>query len=113
MIAREYGPLPTGSIALSINSKKSGEKTLAMTTTQPVSYAELLERAKSLQDQISAWRREIHRYPELTFTEQRTAGLVNATLVSLGIPTETEVAKTGVVGHIEGGAGPLIGLRAD
>jgi IAA-amino acid hydrolase len=83
------------------------------TTTQPVSYAELLERAKSLHEQIRAWRREIHRYPELTFTEQRTAGLVNATLVSLGIPTETEVAKTGVVGHIKGGDGPTVGLRAD
>ena len=73
-----------------------------MSTTQPVSYAELLERAKSLHEQIRSWRREIHRYPELAFTEQRTAGLVNATLVSLGIPTETEVAKTGVVGHIHG-----------
>jgi amidohydrolase len=80
---------------------------------QPVTYAELLERAKSLHEQIRAWRREIHRYPELTFTEQRTAGLVNATLMSLGIPTETEVAKTGVVGHIQGGEGPTVGLRAD
>jgi amidohydrolase len=34
-------------------------------------------------------------------------------LVSLGIPTDTEVAKTGVVGHIRGEAGPLVGLRAD
>lgn len=84
-----------------------------MTPTQPVSYAELLERAKAMHEQIRAWRREIHRYPELTFTEQRTAALVNATLVGLGIPTETEVAKTGVVGHIQGGAGPLVGLRAD
>ena len=83
------------------------------TSTQPVSYAELLERAKSLHEQIRAWRREIHRYPELTFTEQRTASLVNATLMGLDIPTETEVAKTGVVGHIKGGAGPVVGLRAD
>ena len=39
--------------------------------------------------------------------------MVNATLVDLGIETETEVAKTGVVGHIRGGAGPVVGLRAD
>ncbi len=84
-----------------------------MSTTQSVSYTELLERAKSLHEQIRAWRREIHRHPELSFTEQRTAGLVNATLASLGIPTETEVAKTGVVGHITGGEGPVVGLRAD
>ncbi len=84
-----------------------------MSTTSTVSYGELLERAKALHAQIRAWRREIHRYPELTFTEQRTAGLVNATLVDLDIRTETEVAKTGVVGHIQGGAGPVVGLRAD
>jgi len=84
-----------------------------MSTTPSVSYAELLERARGLHEQIRAWRREIHRYPELTFTEQRTAGLVNATLIGLGIPTETEVAKTGVVGHIQGGDGPVVGLRAD
>ena len=78
-----------------------------------LSAAEILDRAKAIHEQIRGWRREIHRYPELTFTEQRTAGLVNATLVDLGIATETEVAKTGVVGHIRGGDGPLVGLRAD
>lgn len=84
-----------------------------MSATHTVEYAELLERARGLHEQIRGWRREIHRHPELTFTEQRTAGLVNATLIGLGIPTETEVAKTGVVGHIQGGDGPLVGLRAD
>jgi IAA-amino acid hydrolase len=84
-----------------------------MDSTQPVTYAEIFRRAKDMHEQIRAWRREIHRHPELTFTEHRTAGLVNATLTGLGIETETEVAKTGVVGHIRGGAGPVIGLRAD
>jgi amidohydrolase len=82
-------------------------------TGSPVPYPELLERARALHDQIRAWRREIHRYPELSFTEHRTAGLVNATLTGLGIPTDTEVAKTGVVGHLRGGDGPVVGLRAD
>ncbi len=80
---------------------------------QSISSAELLERAKAIHEDIRAWRREIHRNPELTFTEHRTAGLVNSTLALLGIDTETEVAKTGVVGHLMGGEGPLVGLRAD
>ena len=79
----------------------------------PIEPAELLERAKSLQEELRAWRREIHRYPEMTFTEHRTTGLVNSVLGSLGVETETEVARTGVVGHIRGGVGPLVGLRAD
>lgn len=78
-----------------------------------ISSTELLQRAKAIHEDIRSWRRTIHRYPELTFTEQRTASLVNATLVDLGVETETEVAKTGVVGHIRGGAGPVVGLRAD
>jgi amidohydrolase len=77
------------------------------------SKAELLTMAQKLHPQIRAWRRQIHRYPELGFTETRTAGLVNATLFDLGIKTQTEVAKTGVVGNIFGGDGPLVGLRAD
>jgi IAA-amino acid hydrolase len=75
--------------------------------------AELLARANAIHEDIRTWRRAIHRYPELTFTEQRTASLVNATLIDFGIETETEVAKTGVVGHIRGSDGPVVGLRAD
>ena len=78
-----------------------------------ITSKELLDRAKAIHEDIRTWRRTIHRFPELTFAEQRTASLVNATLVDLGIETETEVAKTGVVGHIRGGAGPTVGLRAD
>lgn len=81
--------------------------------TQAYSAQDILQRAKAIHEDIRAWRRTIHRYPELTFTEQRTAGLVNSVLVDLGIGTETEVAKTGVVGHIRGGNGPVVGLRAD
>jgi len=82
-------------------------------STQPVTSQELMERAKAIHERIRTWRRSIHQHPELTFTEHRTAGLVNTTLTDLGIETETEVAKTGVVGHIRGGAGPTVGLRAD
>ena len=49
----------------------------------------------------------------LGFTETRTASLIKAALFDLGIETETEVAKTGVVGTIQGGEGPTVGLRAD
>jgi amidohydrolase len=74
---------------------------------------DLLAQAQAIQEQIRAWRRQIHRYPEIGFEEHRTAGLINATLRDLNIETETEVAKTGVVGTIRGGPGPVVGLRAD
>ena len=83
------------------------------TAASEIPAPEILDRAKSLHEQIRAWRREIHRYPELTFTENRTAGLVASTLVGMGIEVDTEVAKTGVVGHVRGADGPVVGLRAD
>jgi len=81
--------------------------------SEKVSKQELLERANQIHEQIRTWRRTIHRYPELTFDEHRTGAFVNAALGDMEIETETEVAKTGVVGFIKGGDGPTVGLRAD
>ena len=83
------------------------------TNDTAVTSAELYARAKAILPRIRTWRRTIHQHPELTFTEHRTAGFVNKTMLDLGIDTQTEVAKTGVVGNIRGGGGPLVGLRAD
>lgn len=75
---------------------------------------ELLDKAKSIQEQIVAWRRDIHMNPELGFEEQRTSRLVADTLREMGIEAEVGVGITGVVGHIgDGDSGPRIGIRAD
>jgi amidohydrolase len=84
-----------------------------MTPIHPITLAEIQQRAQTMQPQLREWRHIIHRYPELSFTEVQTARLVTSVLHELGIEAETGVAKTGVVGHIEGGSGPTIGLRAD
>jgi IAA-amino acid hydrolase len=72
----------------------------------------ILDRARVLAPTLSAIRRNIHQHPELSFHEYRTAALVADTLRSLGIPIDTEIGKTGVVGHL-GTAGPIVALRAD
>jgi amidohydrolase len=65
---------------------------------------------------VAAWatdiRREIHRHPELGFEEVRTAALVERELAALGIE-HRRIAKTGIVGVVRGGRGPVAGLRAD
>jgi amidohydrolase len=59
-------------------------------------------------------RRDIHAHPELAFEEVRTAGVVTRELSKLGIPHQTGIAKTGVVGLIQGGRpGPVLAIRAD
>jgi len=74
--------------------------------------ADLLAQAQTLSPQLSAWRRDIHMHPELSFQEHRTANLVASELVAMGIETQTGVGKTGVVGYL-GDAGPVVAIRAD
>ncbi|MEZ5331702.1 MAG: amidohydrolase [Thermoanaerobaculia bacterium] len=70
--------------------------------------------AAAVQEEVVAWRRDIHEHPELSNREVRTAGLVADHLRSLGIEVETGVAHTGVVGTLVGGLpGPVVALRAD
>lgn len=58
-------------------------------------------------------RRAIHRRPELGFEEFETAALVERELDSLGIE-HRRVAKTGVIGRIDGKkSGRVAALRAD
>ena len=74
---------------------------------------EMDKRIDAVLPQVVAWRRDIHQHPELSNREVRTAGLVAAHLRSLGIPIRTNIAHTGVVGVLRGGAGPVVALRAD
>jgi IAA-amino acid hydrolase len=73
----------------------------------------ILERSNAIQEEIRTWRRTIHRYPELGFTEQRTGQLIQKALKNLKIPFKANVAKTGIIAEIKGGNGPTVGLRAD
>lgn len=73
----------------------------------------MLDKAKELQDELIRLRRDIHANPELGFREFRTAALVADTLHELGIPVQTGVGRTGVVGTIGSGNGPTIAIRAD
>lgn len=59
-------------------------------------------------------RRDFHAHPELGFQEVRTAGIVAEELNALGIEVSTGIAKTGVIGIIEGSSpGPVVLLRFD
>ena len=73
---------------------------------------QMLDKARALGDTITAWRRDIHKHPELSFQEFRTARLVADTLRDMGLEVETGVGKTGVVARIGEGR-PAIGIRAD
>ena len=72
----------------------------------------LYKEAKTLLPQMSAWRREIHRFPELDLALPRTSAFVQARLAELGVPFATLVDGNCVVAAIGHGS-PCILLRAD
>jgi IAA-amino acid hydrolase len=75
--------------------------------------SDTLNEAREILDWIVGLRRRIHRHPELGYKEFETSRIVRETLDELGIPYESPVAETGVVGRIGNVDGPCIALRAD
>jgi hippurate hydrolase len=64
--------------------------------------------------QIVEIRRELHRHPELSWKETRTASRICEFLDDLGIAHRKDVAGTGVLAEIPAAnEGPAIALRAD
>src|SRR5688572_10771216 len=78
----------------------------------------IVNRIADLHREITAWRHDLHAHPELMYDVHRTAASVADKLKSFGCDeVVTGIGRTGVVGVVRGskggGAGRVIGLRAD
>lgn len=75
----------------------------------------VINRIADYAEDLTAWRRHLHQYPELGFECHETAAFVAERLREFGVDELHEgIAKTGIVAIINGqGDGPTIGLRAD
>ena len=63
---------------------------------------------------ITEIRHDLHRNPELSNREVKTAAKIAEYLKGLGYEVKTGIAKTGVTALLKGGKpGPLIAVRAD
>ncbi|MCM8737657.1 M20 family metallopeptidase [Azospirillum sp. A1-3] len=62
---------------------------------------------------MTEWRRDLHAHPETAFEEQRTSDFVAEKLASFGLEVHRGLAKTGLVGILRNGEGPMVGFRAD
>ncbi len=73
------------------------------------------EAPDSVRDQVVAWRRHLHRHPELSFHERNTSQFVADTLADFGGLEITRPTPTSVVARLvgQGGAGPVLAIRAD
>ncbi|NND19364.1 MAG: amidohydrolase, partial [Silicimonas sp.] len=75
----------------------------------------VLNRIAGYADDMTEWRRWLHRHPELGLDCHQTAAFVVGKLREFGVDEIHEgIARTGVVAIVNGqGEGPTIGLRAD
>ncbi|MFB4165768.1 M20 family metallopeptidase [Alteribacillus sp. JSM 102045] len=69
---------------------------------------------KVLAEEIVEWRRDFHKYPELSFEEKRTSKIVAEFLSSLGLYVKENINGHGVTADLlVKENGPTIALRAD
>ncbi len=69
---------------------------------------------QELAERLTGWRRHLHAHPESSRGEHQTAAFVAARLTELGVPHQTGVGGTGLVGTLtQGGSNRSVGLRAD
>jgi hippurate hydrolase len=97
-------------------SLSAGNRGLLRNRREDLTLMPILNRVAEMQDEITAWRRHLHREPEIGFEVHKTAAFVAEKLAAFGCDeVVTGIGRTGVVGLIRGrlGDGPAVGLRAD
>ncbi|MFG3259865.1 amidohydrolase [Streptomyces sp. NPDC048172] len=73
-----------------------------------------IEGLADIREDLVALYQDLHRHPELSLQETRTAGLLAQRLRDAGFDEVAEqVGTTGVVGVLRNGDGPVVMLRAD
>ena len=67
----------------------------------------------SIYPQVEALYFDLHRNPELSYHEEKTAAKIAEQLRKLGYDVTTGVGGNGVVGVFKNGSGPVVMLRAE
>jgi amidohydrolase len=75
--------------------------------------ADIAGEVDAVYPQADALYRELHRQPELSGHEQKTAAKLADGLRTLGVEVTTGVGRTGVVGVLKNGTGPVVLLRTE
>lgn len=69
---------------------------------------------RDVQDEVTAWRRHLHKYPELSFQEEKTSQFIYETLQSFGQLEISRPTKTSVMARLIGAhPGKVLAIRAD
>jgi hippurate hydrolase len=79
----------------------------------PIDFNKIKELSNADDARLVTIFKDIHENPELGFMEIRTAAIVAKELKALGYTLMTGIGKTGVVGILKNGEGPIVMYRAD
>ncbi len=91
-----------------------GLSTEARTTEQTSLFERMSVHVEERQHDLIELRHDIHRHPELSGAEARTAGLVASRLAALGFDVRSGIGGHGIIGVLEGSRpGPMVAFRAD
>lgn len=75
--------------------------------------ADVMQECVRVAGELAATYQDLHRHPELSGNEERTAGIAAAALRNAGFEVTTGVGGHGVVGVLRNGPGETVWLRAD
>jgi amidohydrolase len=101
-----------GSLLLTTTQAQKKEP-VAAATINGVSAVTIKKMAEAETPRLLEIFKDLHANPELPFQERRTAGIVAKELTALGYTVSTGIGKTGVVGILKNGEGPVVMYRAD
>lgn len=86
---------------------------LALATLQAQTTTRVKQIVLSDSSRLVEIFKDLHQNPELGFMEVRTAAIVAKELKALGYEVKTGIGKTGVVGVLKNGNGPVVMYRSD
>lgn len=79
-----------------------------------MSFELIKQQAQAMQEELVAFRRDLHLFPELSLQESETARKVKDELLNIGAVIKTDPAGFGFIAELIGKEdGPIIALRAD
>ncbi|MFB6889935.1 amidohydrolase [Kitasatospora sp. NPDC056327] len=98
-----------------MNRRESAQSAVTLTAARPA--AGLRDRVRALEPELIAFRRDLHRHPELGRQEFRTTGLLRDRLVAAGLAPRILPGGTGMLVDIVPGSAPagaeILAFRAD
>ena len=101
-------------IIVYVGQAAAQENQLTPSATSGDQLARIEVQLDALKDELIAFRRDLHRHPEVSGEEQRTAKKVADRLRALDLDVRTGVGGHGVVALLKGGKpGPMVAFRSD